>query len=248
MASEKIVLEGRHAVLEALRAGHPVHEVFLLKGTEKKTAEEFESLCAGAGIPLYYSDKAAMDRRSVSGRHQGVIATADAWEYAELEDILANAANRGEQPFLILLDGIMDTHNLGAVIRTANMAGAHGVVITKDRAVGLTAAAAKASAGAVYYTPVARVTNMARTVEQLKKAGIWTIAADMQGGSVFEADLSGPVALVIGNEGKGVARLVKEKCDFAVSIPTSGDIDSLNASVACGILAFEVVRARLKKH
>ena len=237
MASEKIVLEGRHAVLEALRAGHPVHEVFLLKGTEKKTAEEFESLCAGAGIPLYYS-----------GRHQGVIATADAWEYAELEDILANAANRGEQPFLILLDGIMDPHNLGAVIRTANMAGAHGVVITKDRAVGLTAAAAKASAGAVYYTPVARVTNMARTVEQLKKAGIWTIAADMQGGSVFEADLSGPVALVIGNEGKGVARLVKEKCDFAVSIPTSGDIDSLNASVACGILAFEVVRARLKKH
>ena len=244
MAAEKIQLEGRHAVLEALRAGHAVHEVFLLKGMEKKYAEEFEGLCSSEGIPIYYSDKTAMDRRSESGRHQGVIATADAWEYAQLEDILVNAANRGEPPFLILLDGIMDPHNLGAVIRTANMAGAHGVVITKDRAAALTPAVAKASAGAIYYTPVARVTNMSRTVEQLKKEGVWVAAADMDGGSVFDADLSGPIALVIGNEGKGVARLVKEKCDFTVSIPMVGRISSLNASNAAAILMYEVRRQR----
>jgi len=241
-------IEGRNAVIEAFRSGKTVDRLYMLDGSREGAMQTVRREAAKYGKPIKYVSRQRLDQMSETGRHQGVIATADAWEYAELEDILANAANRGEQPFLILLDGIMDPHNLGAVIRTANMAGAHGVVITKDRAVGLTAAAAKASAGAVYYTPVARVTNMARTVEQLKKAGIWTIAADMQGGSVFEADLSGPVALVIGNEGEGVARLVKEKCDFAVSIPTSGDIDSLNASVACGILAFEVVRARLKKH
>ena len=247
MSQETVMLEGRHAVIEALRAGYPVKEVYLQKGIEKKQSEEFERLCRENGVPIYYSDKAAMDRRAVSGKHQGVIAEAKAWEYVELEDILILAENKNEQPFILLLDGIMDPHNLGAVIRTANMSGAHGVVITKDRAASLTPAVAKASAGAIYYTPVARVTNMARTIEKLKSKGIWVAAADMDGINLFDADLSGPIAVVVGNEGKGVSRLVKKNCDFTISIPTYGDIDSLNASVACGVLAFEVVRSRKSK-
>ena len=184
---------------------------------------------------------------SETGHHQGVMAYAAAYEYAEVEDILKIAEEKGEPPFLFLLDGIEDPHNLGAIIRTANLAGAHGVIIPKRRAVGLTATVARTSAGALNYTPVAKVTNMAATIEDLKKRGIWFVCADMGGESMYRLNLTGPIGLVIGNEGEGVSRLVKEKCDMIASIPMKGDIDSLNASVATGILAYEIVRQRLAK-
>ena len=184
---------------------------------------------------------------SETGHHQGVMAYAAAYEYAEVEDILKIAEEKGEPPFLFLLDGIEDPHNLGAIIRTANLAGAHGVIIPKRRAVGLTATVARTSAGALNYTPVAKVTNMAATIEDLKKRGIWFVCADMGGESMYCLNLTGPIGLVIGNEGEGVSRLVKEKCDMIASIPMKGDIDSLNASVATGVLAYEIVRQRLAK-
>lgn len=184
---------------------------------------------------------------SETGHHQGVMAYAAAYEYAEVEDILKIAEEKGEPPFLFLLDGIEDPHNLGAIIRTANLAGAHGVIIPKRRAVGLTATVARTSAGALNYTPVAKVTNMAATIEDLKKRGIWFVCADMGGESMYRLNLTGPIGLVIGNEGEGVSRLVKEKCDMIASIPMKGDIDSLNASVATGVLAYEIVRQGLAK-
>ena len=183
---------------------------------------------------------------SGTGKHQGVIATAAAYEYAEVEDMLQAAMDKGEPPFLILLDNIEDPHNLGAIIRTANLAGAHGVIIPKNRAVGLTATVARTSAGALNYTPVAKVTNLAKTIEDLKKEGMWFVCADMGGTTMYDLDLKGSIGLVIGNEGEGVGRLVKEKCDMIASIPMKGDIDSLNASVAAGVLAYEIVRQRLK--
>ena len=183
---------------------------------------------------------------SETGKHQGVIAYAAAYEYAEVEDILALAKERGEAPFLVLLDGIEDPHNLGAIIRTANQAGAHGVIIPKRRAVGLTATVARTSAGALNYTPVAKVTNLVQTMEELKKEGLWFVCADMDGEVMYRQNLTGPIGLVIGNEGEGVSRLVKETCDFTASIPMNGQIDSLNASVAMGILAYEIVRQRMQ--
>ena len=183
---------------------------------------------------------------SGTGKHQGVIATAAAYEYAEVEDMLQAARDKGEPPFLILLDNIEDPHNLGAIIRTANLAGAHGVIIPKNRAVGLTATVARTSAGALNYTPVAKVTNLAKTIEDLKKEGMWFVCADMGGTTMYDLDLKGAIGLVIGNEGEGVGRLVKEKCDMIASIPMKGDIDSLNASVAAGVLAYEIVRQRLQ--
>ena len=182
---------------------------------------------------------------SEAGKHQGVIAVTAAYDYAEVEDILNKAREKGEAPFVVILDNIEDPHNLGAIIRTANLAGAHGVIIPKNRAVGLTATVARTSAGALNYTPVARVTNIARTIEELKKEGLWFVCADMGGTSMYQLDLKGPMGLVIGNEGEGVSRVVKEKCDFVASIPMKGDIDSLNASVAAGVLAYEIVRQRL---
>jgi len=182
---------------------------------------------------------------SQTGSHQGVIAIVASYEYSTVEDILARAEEKGEKPFLLLLDGIEDPHNLGAIIRTANQAGVHGIIIPKHRAVGLTAVVAKASAGAINYTPVAKVTNLANTIDQLKEKGIWFACADMDGTSMYQADLKGPLGIVIGNEGEGVSRLVSEKCDFHVTIPMKGDIDSLNASVAAGILCYEAVRQRL---
>ena len=183
---------------------------------------------------------------SETGKHQGIIAVAAAYEYAEVEDILRAAREKGEPPFLLLLDNIEDPHNLGAIIRTANLAGAHGVIIPKNRAVGLTATVARTSAGALNYTPVAKVTNLAKTIEELKKEGMWFVCADMGGTVMYQLDLKGPVGLVIGNEGEGVGRLVKEKCDMVASIPMRGDIDSLNASVAAGVLSYEIVRQRLQ--
>ena len=183
---------------------------------------------------------------SQTGKHQGVIAVIAAYDYAEVEDILQKAREKGEAPFIFLLDNIEDPHNLGAIIRTANLAGAHGVIIPKNRAVGLTATVARTSAGALNYTPVAKVTNLSKTIEELKKEGMWFVCADMGGTSMYQLDLKGPMGLVIGNEGDGVSRLVREKCDFIASIPMKGDIDSLNASVAAGVLAYEIVRQRLQ--
>ena len=188
--------------------------------------------------------KERLDQISETGKHQGVIAYAAAYTYAEVDDILKKAREKGEPPFIFLLDNIEDPHNLGAIIRTANLAGAHGVIIPKNRAVGLTATVAKASAGAINYTPVAKVTNLGQTIEELKKEGLWFVCADMDGTRMYDLDLKGPIGLVIGNEGSGVGRLVKEKCDFTAAIPMHGDIDSLNASVAAGVLAYEIVRQR----
>ena len=194
---------------------------------------------------IKYVARERLDQLSETGKHQGVIAYAAAYEYVQVEDILEKAREKGEPPFLILLDNIEDPHNLGAIIRTANLAGAHGVIIPKNRAVGLTATVARTSAGALNYTPVARVTNLARTIEELKKEGLWFVCADMDGTMMYDLDLKGPIGLVIGNEGEGVGKLVREKCDMVASIPMKGQIDSLNASVAAGVLAYEILRQRM---
>jgi len=196
---------------------------------------------------INYVKKERLDQMSETGKHQGVIAYAAAYDYASVDDILEKAEQKGEAPFIIILDDIEDPHNLGAIIRTANLAGAHGVIIPKHRAAGLTATVVKASAGAINYTPVAKVTNISKTIDELKDKGLWFVCADMGGTTMYDLDLRGPIGLVIGNEGKGVSRLVKEKCDFVASVPMFGDIDSLNASVATGVLAYEIVRQRLQK-
>lgn len=241
---EDYIIEGRNAVIEAFRAGRTVDKLFVLDGCKDGPILTIKREAARHGSLIKYVPKERLDQLSGTGKHQGVIAYAAAYAYAEVEDILRIAEDKGEAPFLFLLDGIEDPHNLGAIIRTANLAGAHGVVIPKNRAVGLTATVAKASAGALNYTPVARVTNLGQTIEQLKKEGIWFVCADMDGTRMYDLDLKGPVGLVIGNEGSGVGRLVKEKCDFMAAIPMQGDIDSLNASVAAGVLAYEIVRQR----
>ena len=195
---------------------------------------------------INYVAKERLDQLSETGKHQGVIAFAAAYKYAEVEDILELAREKGEPPFLFILDGIEDPHNLGAIIRTANQAGAHGVIIPKRRAVGLTSTVAKTSAGAINYTPVAKVTNISATIEELKEKGLWFVCADMGGELMYRMNLKGPIGLVIDSEGDGVSRLVKEKCDYIASIPMKGDIDSLNASVAAGVLAYEIVRQRME--
>ena len=245
MRYQEFTIEGKNAVIEAYRSGKPIDKIFILDGanegpimTIKREAKKHDTL-------VKYVSKERLDQMSETGKHQGVIAYAAAYEYAEVEDMLELAKEKGEPPFLVLLDGIEDPHNLGAIIRTANQAGAHGVIIPKNRAVGLTATVAKTSAGALNYTPVAKVTNIGKTIEELKKEGLWFVCADMDGTTMYNLDLKGPIGLVIGNEGEGVSRLVKEKCDFVASIPMKGDIDSLNASVAAGILAYEIVRQRL---
>lgn len=243
---KEFVIEGRNAVTEALRSGKTIDKLFVLDGCQDGPVMTIKREAAKRNIPVKYVQKERLDQLSETGKHQGVIAQAAAYEYAEVEDILKLARDKGEQPFLFLLDNIEDPHNLGAIIRTANLAGAHGVIIPKNRAVGLTATVARTSAGALNYTPVARVTNLAKTIEDLKKEGLWFVCADMGGTTMYQLDLKGPVGLVIGNEGEGVGRLVKEKCDMVASIPMKGDIDSLNASVAAGVLAYEIVRQRLQ--
>ena len=195
---------------------------------------------------INYVKKERLDRMSETGKHQGVIAYAAAYEYASVDDILSKAEEREEAPFVIILDDIEDPHNLGAIIRTANLAGAHGVIIPKHRASRLTATVVKASAGAINYTPVAKVTNISKTIEELKDKGLWFVCADMDGTTMYDLNLKGAIGLVIGNEGKGVSRLVKEKCDFVAKVPMFGNIDSLNASVAAGVLAYEIVRQRIR--
>lgn len=244
MEYTEFTIEGRNAVIEAFRSGRTIDKLFVLDGCQDGPVMTIKREAAKKGCQIKYVPKERLDRLSETGKHQGVIAYAAAYAYAEVEDILNRARDKKEEPFIILLDNIEDPHNLGAIIRTANLAGAHGVIIPKNRAVGLTATVAKASAGAINYTPVAKVTNLAQTIEDLKKEGLWFVCADMEGTRMYDLDLKGPVGLVIGSEGNGVGRLVKEKCDFAAAVPMHGDIDSLNASVATGVLAYEIVRQR----
>ncbi len=240
-----LVIEGRNAVLEAFRSGKPIDKVFVLDGCQDGPIRTIVREAKKHDTILNFVSKERLNQLSQTGKHQGAIAYAAAYEYAEIEDMFQLAEERGEDPFILLLDNIEDPHNLGAIIRTANLAGAHGVIIPKRRAVGLTATVAKTSAGALNYTPVAKVTNLAKTMEELKERGMWFVCADMGGESMYRLNLTGPIGLVIGNEGEGVGRLVKEKCDFVASIPMKGEIDSLNASVAAGVLAYEIVRQRM---
>ena len=237
-------IEGRNAVLEALRAGKPIDLLYFLVGFPVVPVRTIIREAKIGDTFINYVKKERLDQLSETGHHQGVIAMAASYEYATVEDILEKAREKGEAPFIFVLDNIEDPHNLGAMIRTANQAGAHGVIIPKRRAVGLTPTVARTSAGAINYTPVAKVTNLKQTMEQLKKEGMWFVCADMDGTPYYQMDLKGPMGLVIGNEGEGVSRLIKETCDFVASIPMKGDIDSLNASVAAGVLAFEIARQR----
>ena len=240
-------IEGRNAVLEAFRSGKCVDKLFILDGCQDGPVRTIAREARKTDTIINYVSKERLDQLSETHAHQGVIAQVAAYDYSTVDEILARAEEKGEAPFLIILDNVEDPHNLGAIIRTANLAGAHGVIIPKRRAVGLTSTVAKTSAGAINYTPVAKVTNIVRTIEELKEKGIWFVCADMGGETMYDLDLTGPMGLVIGNEGEGVSRLVREACDFTASIPMKGDIDSLNASVAAGVLAYEIVRQRLAK-
>ena len=240
-------IEGRNAVLEAFRSGKCVDKLFILDGCQDGPVRTIAREARKTDTIINYVSKERLDQLSETHAHQGVIAQVAAYDYSTVDEILARAEEKGEAPFLITLDNVEDPHNLGAIIRTANLAGAHGVIIPKRRAVGLTSTVAKTSAGAINYTPVAKVTNIVRTIEELKEKGIWFVCADMGGETMYDLDLTGPMGLVIGNEGEGVSRLVREACDFTASIPMKGDIDSLNASVAAGVLAYEIVRQRLAK-
>ena len=247
MRYEEFTIEGRNAVLEAFRAGKTIDKLYIQNGCKDGPIQSILREAKKGDTIINFVEKERLDQMSTSCKHQGVIAQAAAYEYAEVEDILAAAEAKGEAPFILILDGIEDPHNLGAIIRTANQAGAHGIIIPKRRAAGLTAVVARTSAGAINYTPVAKVTNIVRTMEDLKKRGIWFVCADMDGDVMYRVDMTGPIGLVIGNEGNGVSRLVKEACDFTASIPMKGDVDSLNASVAAGVLAYEIVRQRAMK-
>lgn len=244
MEQVEFTIEGRNAVIEAYRSGRTIDKLYIQDGCQDGPVMTIKREARKKDTLIKYVTKERLDQLSETGRHQGVIACAAAYAYVEVEDILQVAKEKGESPFVILLDNIEDPHNLGAIIRTANLAGAHGVIIPKNRAVGLTATVAKASAGALNYTPVAKVTNLSKTIEALKKEGLWFVCADMDGTVMYDLDLKGPIGLVIGSEGEGVGRLVKEKCDLTALIPMKGNIDSLNASVAAGVLAYEIVRQR----
>ena len=244
MEQVEFTIEGRNAVIEAYRSGRTIDKLYIQDGCKDGPVMTIKREARKQDTLIKYVTKERLDQLSETGRHQGVIACAAAYAYVEVEDILQVAKEKGESPFVILLDNIEDPHNLGAIIRTANLAGAHGVIIPKNRAVGLTATVAKASAGALNYTPVAKVTNLSKTIEALKKEGLWFVCADMDGTVMYDLDLKGPIGLVIGSEGEGVGRLVKEKCDLTALIPMKGNIDSLNASVAAGVLAYEIVRQR----
>lgn len=247
MQFEELTIEGRNAVLEAFRSGKTIDKLFVLDGCQDGPIKTITREARKHDTIIQYVTKERLDQLSETKKHQGVIAKAAAYEYSTVEDILKKAEEKDEPPFIILLDGIEDPHNLGAIIRTANLAGAHGVIIPKRRAAGLTAIVAKTSAGALNYTPVAKVTNLSATMKELKDKGLWFVCADMGGEVMYRQNLTGPIGLVIGNEGEGVSKLVKENCDFITSIPMQGDIDSLNASVAAGVLAYEIVRQRLNK-
>ena len=246
MENSELIIEGRNAIIEAFRAGRSVDKLFIQEHTKEGSMNTLIRAAKKTKTLIKYVPKERLDQISETGHHQGAVAFVAAYNYAEIDDLFAKAEEKGESPFFIILDEIEDPHNLGAIIRTANLAGAHGVIVPKNRACGLTATVVKASAGAINYTPIVKVTNIAQTIESLKERGMWFVCADMDGETMYDIDLTGSIGLVIGNEGKGVSRLVKEKCDFVARIPMSGDIDSLNASVATGVLAYEIVRQRLK--
>ena len=246
MGYEEFKIEGRHPVMEAFRSGRTIDKLFVLDGCEDGPVKSIIRAAKKQDTYIRFVKKERLDQLSETHQHQGVIAMAAAYSYSTVEDILAIAREKNEEPFIFLLDGIEDPHNLGAIIRTANLAGAHGVIIPKHRAVGLTGVVAKTSAGALNYTPVAKVANLGQTIDQLKKEGLWFVCGHMGGDMMYRLNLKGPIGLVVGNEGEGVSRLVREKCDYVASIPMKGDIDSLNASVAAGILAYEIVRQRMK--
>lgn len=245
MRYKEQTIEGRNAVLEAFRSGKTIDKLYILDSCQDGSINSIKREARKNDTIINFVTKERLDQLSSTGRHQGVIAQAAAYAYASVEEMLENAREKGEDPFLILLDDIEDPHNLGAIIRTANLAGAHGVIIPKRRAAGLTAVVARASAGAINYTPVAKVTNLTNTIRELKEKGLWFVCADMGGELMYDLNLTGPVGLVIGNEGEGVSRLVREACDFTASIPMKGNIDSLNASVAAGVLSYEIVRQRM---
>ncbi|MEI3265657.1 23S rRNA (guanosine(2251)-2'-O)-methyltransferase RlmB [Frisingicoccus sp.] len=245
MGYEEFKIEGRHPVMEAFRSGKTIDKLFVLDGCEDGPVKSIIRAAKKQDTYIRFVKKERLDQLSETHQHQGVIAVAAAYSYSTVEDILAAAREKNEEPFIFLLDGIEDPHNLGAIIRTANLAGAHGVIIPKHRAVGLTGVVAKTSAGALNYTPVAKVANLGQTIDQLKKEGLWFVCGHMGGDVMYRLNLKGPIGLVVGNEGDGVSRLVREKCDYIASIPMKGDIDSLNASVAAGILAYEIVRQRM---
>lgn len=245
MRYQEFTIEGRNAVLEAFRSGKTIDKLFVLDGCQDGPVRTITREARKHDTIVSFVTKERLDQLSETRKHQGVIAFAAAYEYAEVEDMLKLAEEKGEPPFLLLLDNVEDPHNLGAIIRTANLAGAHGVIIPKRRAVGLTATVAKTSAGAINYTPVAKVANLSKTMKELKKKGMWFVCADMDGTVMYDLDLRGAIGLVIGSEGEGVSKLVKENCDFTAAIPMAGNIDSLNASVAAGVLAYEIVRQKL---
>lgn len=247
MGYTELKIEGRNPVIEAYRSVKTIDKLFVLDGCQDGPVKTITREARKQHTIISYVSKERLDQLSETHHHQGVIAIAAAYDYASVDDILAKAREKGEAPFIFLLDGIEDPHNLGAIIRTANLAGAHGVIIPKHRAVGLTATVARTSAGALNFTPVAKVTNLGAAMDELKKEGLWFVCADMKGEVMYRQNLTGPIGLVIGNEGEGVSRLVREKCDFTASIPMKGDIDSLNASVAAGVLAYEIVRQRMGK-
>ena len=247
MGYTELKIEGRNPVIEAYRSGKTIDKLFVLDGCQDGPVKTITREARKQHTIISYVSKERLDQLSETHHHQGVIAIAAAYDYASVDDILAKAREKGEEPCIFLLDGIEDPHNLGAIIRTANLAGAHGVIIPKHRAVGLTATVARTSAGALNFTPVAKVTNLGAAMDELKKEGLWFVCADMKGEVMYRQNLTGPIGLVIGNEGEGVSRLVREKCDFTASIPMKGDIDSLNASVAAGVLAYEIVRQRMGK-
>ncbi len=244
MGKNENQLEGRNAILEALRNGRDMEKLLVIKASAEGTIKRIIAQASKKGVVIQEVSRQKLDELSQTKNHQGVIAIVSAHNYATVGDILENAKSKGEPPFIVVLDGITDPHNLGAIIRSAECAGAHGVIIPKHRSVGLNATVGKTSAGAIEYMPVARVTNIVKTMEQLKKEGLWFACADMKGLDYFDTDMKGAIGIVIGSEGDGVSRLVKENCDFTVAIPMYGKIASLNASVAAGLLLYEVVRQR----
>ena len=242
---DSLIIYGRNAVLEAFRSGKTIDRLYVQEGVADGTLQSILRTAKKTDAVINFVSKDRLNKYAEGDKHQGVVAMAAAYNYADVEDILNAAKEKDEPPFIIVLDDIEDPHNLGAIIRTANQAGAHGVIIPKRHAVGLTATVARTSAGAINYTPVAKVTNISRTIEELKEKGIWFACADMSGELMYNCNLTGAIGLVIGSEGNGVSRLVKEKCDFVVKIPMFGQIDSLTASVAAGVLSYEIVRQRM---
>ncbi|WP_347499786.1 23S rRNA (guanosine(2251)-2'-O)-methyltransferase RlmB [Proteiniborus sp. DW1] len=242
---EEGYVEGRNPVIEAIKSGREIDKILIAKGSEQGSIQKIIGMAKEKRIVIQYVEKAKLDAMSETKAHQGVIALVTPYSYKTVDDIMKAAEDKNEDPFIIILDEIEDPHNLGAIIRTAECAGAHGVIIPKRRAVGLTPVVIKASAGAVEYMNIAKVSNIASTIEELKERGVWIYGADMDGEQdYFNRDLSGPIAIVIGSEGKGIGRLIREKCDFLVKIPMNGKISSLNASVAASVMMYEVLRQR----